>query len=221
MTYDEQYRRTQAVFGSKPEKILTAHATRLDRNLPVLDIGAGQGRNCVFLARMGYRVDAIDPSAVAVDSIRASAKAERLPIRAFACGFDSFTPQVDSYGAILLFGVVQILPREAIGSLVNSIERWLNPDGFLFVTAFTTSDESYAHFAENCNALGHHSFANQAGDVRTFLEPGELPTLFPGFKVEHHWEGLGSEHHHGDGVLERHAMAETVMRRPKQTPAPT
>ncbi len=221
MSYDEQYSQTKDVFGREPERILAAFESRLDRNHPVLDIGTGQGRNSLFLARRGFRVDAIDPSAVAVDALRAVAKTEQLPLRAFACGFDSFTPEVDSYGGVLLFGLVQILSRAAIDSLVGSIGRWLAPGGLLFVTAFTTADDSYARYPGDWDTVGRHSFANGRGDVRTFLEPGELPTLFPGFETEHHWEGMGSEHHHGDGAMERHAMAEAVLRRPNHASTPT
>ena len=45
------------------------------------------------------------------------------------------------------------------------------------------------------------------------IEPGELVQLFPGFSVLHSWEGLGPEHRHGDGPVERHGRAEAILRR--------
>ena len=61
--------------------------------------------------------------------------------------------------------------------------------------------------------MGKGSYADDAGRVRTFLEPGELVELLPGFSVEHYWEGLGPEHRHGEGAPERHGKVEAVFRK--------
>jgi hypothetical protein len=61
--------------------------------------------------------------------------------------------------------------------------------------------------------IGKNSFADEQRNIRTYLEAGEILNLFDGYKVIHHWEGMGSEHSHGNGVLERHAMVEVVLQR--------
>ncbi len=80
--FNAAYRASNQYFGDKPEKILLEHASRLDTNRPGLDIGAGQGRNAVFLAQSGIRVDAIDPSAEAVEATARAAASMQLEIRA-------------------------------------------------------------------------------------------------------------------------------------------
>lgn len=50
-------------------------------------------------------------------------------------------------------------------------------------------------------------------ELRTYLEPGELTRLFPGFEIVHSREGLGPEHRHGGGPAEHHGFAEAVLRR--------
>ena len=74
------------------------------------------------------------------------------------------------------------------------------------MTAFTTADEALAKFAQEWEALGRNSFRNTEGETRTFLDPGELLTLFSNYEPLHYWEGIGPEHDHGHGVPERHAM---------------
>jgi hypothetical protein len=49
------------------------------------------------------------------------------------------------------------------------------------------------------------------GDRRTYLRPGQLRELVSAFDLLSSWEGVGPEHHHGDGRLERHALAEAVL----------
>jgi hypothetical protein len=48
---------------------------------------------------------------------------------------------------------------------------------------------------------------------RTYLEPGELRSLFSDWQVVDSWEGLGPEHRHGTGPVERHGLAEAVFRK--------
>ena len=129
MDYNKEYRQTKEVFGYAPEAILRKWESTISRNHPVLDIGAGQGRNTLYLARKGFRLDAIDPSNVAIDSIRSVSQTERLSIHLHVCGFDTFTPEIDAYSAILVFGLIQILSWESINRLVNMVDRRLDPGG--------------------------------------------------------------------------------------------
>ena len=208
--YDDTYRRTPGVFGEHPERILVDHEPRIERGFPVLDIGAGQGRNCLYLARRGSAVDALDPSRVALDTIDGIARVESLPITTHHGGFE--THDGGPYAAVLVFGLVQILTWEGIELLARRAHEWLRPGGLLFVTAFTTDDDGCGPRVREWERIGRNSFRGPGGAVRTYLEPGELPRLFDAFTPIHLWEGLGPEHRHGDGPLERHALVEAVLR---------
>jgi len=83
----------------------------------------------------------------------------------------------------------------------------------VFVTAFAITDPSYEKYSTICKMIGKNSFADKQGNIRTYLEAGEILNLFEGYNVIHHREGMGAEHHHGNGVLERHAMVEVVLQR--------
>ncbi len=70
MTYDAYYNHNKNAFGKEPEKILVEYAHLLNKKEAILDIGAGQGRNTFYLAKLGYSVDAIDTSSVAIESLK-------------------------------------------------------------------------------------------------------------------------------------------------------
>ena len=66
------------------------------------------GRHALFLARAGFSVDAIEPSAVAVETVAAIAAREQLAIRTHHGGFEQFAPPAMPYGGVLLFGILLV-----------------------------------------------------------------------------------------------------------------
>ena len=61
--WDDRYADTFAAYGTEPNDFLRAVADRIPDG-PVLVIGAGEGRNAVYLAELGHEVTAVDQSAV-------------------------------------------------------------------------------------------------------------------------------------------------------------
>ena len=210
--YDGLYLEIPDVFGNDPDPLLAAEYGRLDRSQPVLDVGCGQGRNALFLARQGYLVEGLDASQVAVQATRAAAEAEDLHVRVHRAGFDRFVPGAN-FGGVLLFGLFPDLSRAQIADLVARSGTWTSPGGLIVVTAFTVHDPSYPRYRDGGERVGDHSFVHPRSGLRTFLDLGELTTLFDGWTVEYLWEGFGPAHRHGDGLPERHAKAHGIFRR--------
>lgn len=210
--YDDAYRVDAALFGAEPEPLLLEHLEQLDRSKPVLDIGAGQGRHTLPLARAGWRVEALDPSQVALDAIGLSAAAEGLALTLRRGLFEDFEARRGPYGAVLAFGLIPDLPRETIELLARRAAGWAAGGGLVFATAFTTDDDAYPRIRDAHEELARGSFALPGDRVRTYLDPGELPQLFPGLEVVTFREELGPEHRHGGSAPERHAMAQAVLR---------
>ena len=211
--YDDYYKNTPNVFGSAPNQILVEYADLIDPSAIALEIACGQGRNSFFLARRGMTVHALDPSAEGIRQVEAVAEKEGLAIRTIHGGFADLQPEGNGYGAILVFGLIPELKRDNVTALVATIEKVLAPKGLLFITGFGTWDPAFEDHQREWTEDSLNSFCSLDGLVRTYLEPGDLEALFPGFEVIHSWEGLGPEHRHGDGPPERHGLAEAVFRR--------
>lgn len=211
-SYDKSYSSHKAVFGEKPEKILVDFYTQIDNSAPILDIGAGQGRHSLFLARKGYAVEALEPSEVGIKQIQETAEKNSYPIFLSHCNLSTFEPKTDYYSAVLIFGILQILTRDEINSLITTMYDWVAEESLIFITAFSTENASYAVHKNNDKEIGKNSFVDSDGMVRTYLEPNEILELFPNYKVLHHKEFLTEMHHHGDGEMHQHAMIEAVFR---------
>jgi tellurite methyltransferase len=213
--FDDLYKDVLDYFGSDPDELLVRFRDELASGARVLDIGAGQGRNALSLARQGIAVDCIDPSEVAEDQVWPSVLGDDLPVRYFPQRFETFVPDVDFYSAILVFGLLQELPRESIEILLERIGSWIRPGGLVLVTAFTTEDPGFGEISRTWRRIGKNSFSNDAGFVQTFLEPNELRGLFAGWETIHYVEGLGAEHRHGDDPPHRHGRVEGAFRKPR------
>ena len=77
-TYDKYYQ-TKALFG-EPYPELVAFFAEYPIKGKVLDLGCGQGRNAITLARLGYAVTGVDISEVGIKQMKEVSRAENLDI---------------------------------------------------------------------------------------------------------------------------------------------
>ena len=95
----------------------------------VIDVACGSGRNTLFLARRGWRVDAVDISAVALERIRAAAAAEALPVRCIERDLEPAASALRGFGDQCYN--LALLIRYTDLALVKAIARTLAPGGLL------------------------------------------------------------------------------------------
>jgi SAM-dependent methyltransferase len=68
-TWDERYRSSELVWGAQPNQFVRQECESLAPG-DALDLACGQGRNALWLARLGWRVSGIDYSPVAIERAR-------------------------------------------------------------------------------------------------------------------------------------------------------
>jgi SAM-dependent methyltransferase len=211
--YDNCYQQ-DAWFGSRESHLLDRYGEILKPGARVLDVGVGQGRNALPLARNGCRVTGLDNSEVAIKTVQEAAGRENLDLVLRQTPFLDF-PTTEPFDAVLCFGLLQILSPQDSASLLERIHHWLRPGGTLFMTAWHVDDPSFPGLCDSWERLGLYRFRSpDKTRYRTFLGRGEILQLFFRWKVVHHWEGLGQAHRHGDSPLERHGDVEVVLTKP-------
>jgi tellurite methyltransferase len=217
MNFDHSYRTSKNYFGADPEETLRAHASSLPAESSVLDVGCGQGRNTFFLAERGIAVDALDPSVEAITQVTAVSAQRGWPVRGIQGTLEELPDPEELYGGVLLFGLFPLFTPAEIRAATGKALALLRPGGLVWSTAFTISDPRFEWWRSEAVETEGNSFRVKSGGLRTFLEAGEIVTIFEeasagAMEVLHHREFLGPEHRHGDGPLERHGMAELVIR---------
>jgi SAM-dependent methyltransferase len=102
------------------------------------DLGAGEGRNALWLASRGWQVTAVDFSGAALDKGRPLAEARSLPVAWVLADFRLFVPERGAYDAVIL-AYLHLYDAER-RSVVRAAAAGLAPGGMLLVVGHDTTN---------------------------------------------------------------------------------
>ncbi len=148
---NEQYRRwleqrQGQPFGAHPDARVVSILEQLGTpaSAPVLDVGAGTGRNAIYMAQRGFPVDAVEATPVMLDNLQAAITSIHVPLQIIAGNV--LDPELKlcggHYALILASEVAPHFRRD--GSLERLIERCtaaLRSDGRLVLNLFLARDD--------------------------------------------------------------------------------
>ncbi|MRH90711.1 methyltransferase domain-containing protein [Nocardia sp. SYP-A9097] len=146
--WQKMYRAHPQMYGDQPSApaLYAVEVFRSAGAREVLELGAGQGRDSVHFARLGFAVQATDFSNVGLEQLQARADAEGLnTLRTMMVDARKPLPQanasVDAVFAHML--LCMALSTNEIHALVGEIRRVLRPDGTFIYTVRHTGDPHY------------------------------------------------------------------------------
>lgn len=138
--------RTPPLFGAHADaKLLNvAHSLGEPKDVPVLDVGAGTGRNTLPLARAGFPTDAVELAPALAKALRESIENEGLSVRVFegdAVSGEMAIPE-NYYKVVVLAEVIasHIRSVEQCRVLFEGAATSLVSGGVLLFSAFLASD---------------------------------------------------------------------------------
>jgi SAM-dependent methyltransferase len=151
--------REPPLFGSEPDARVWDLASEAadPRTYPILDLGAGTGRNALALARRGHPVDVVEMTPSFAESILVEAQRDSLPVRVLQR--DIFARRDDlrrDYQLILLSEVVSDFRSEdQLRGVFELASHCLAPGGRLVFNAFVahrsyTPGESALQLGQQC-----------------------------------------------------------------------
>ncbi|MBP6886074.1 MAG: methyltransferase domain-containing protein [Candidatus Pacebacteria bacterium] len=172
-SYDNLYAQQESVFSAEPQECVRHIADHMSHGM-VLELGAGDGRNALFLARSGFDVTAQDTSTVGV---------EKMKERALSLGVDITAEVRDAreeidgtYDCIVSTFVLHHLSREDALRLIKRMQDAAPSGGLNVLSTFTKQGDFYTS-----NPDASHFYANQ----------DELRELYRDWEILEHQERTG------------------------------
>jgi SAM-dependent methyltransferase len=177
-TYDAWVsERTPPLFGSYPDTRIwhLAHEHDVPGDAPILDIGAGTGRNALALARRGHTVDAVEMTHEFAEALRRDIALEQLPVRVIQRDvFDSEADLRDEYSMIFLSEVVSDFRSvDQLRAVFELASRRLVPGGTLVFNAFLPKDG--CEISDAARQFGQRAYSTIFTHAELHDAVGQLP----------------------------------------------
>lgn len=132
--WDERYSGDDLAYGETANDFLVQMADRLPSVGAALDIGAGEGRNALFLAARGLDVLAVDQSAVGMQRAHRRASERGLNLRVQAADLQDFDALPGSFDVVS--SIFVHLPAALRASVHKRVITWLKPGGAFVLEAY-------------------------------------------------------------------------------------
>ncbi len=161
--FDSFYRSKQLSFGDSPTIEIREFVAAWNRRGLALDIGSGDGRNALFLARSGFDVTAIDFSKIGSEKLAKFAKNQGLADRIHSICIDArqwIYPE-NKFDLVIAVTLFDHLPKSDFAPLFEKVGKCLKRGGALFVKVHTIDDPGYAKKNAPASELApmiHHYF---------------------------------------------------------------
>lgn len=169
--WNERFKGKRFAFGQKPNSFLRNHIALLPKG-KALDLAAGEGRNAVFLAEQGFKVDAVDISETGLRKTEQLAQKKGVKVHTILADLDTYRIKKGEYDLITDF---YFLNR----NIISKIKRGLKKGGRVIFETYLLEHR------------GLH--AGGPKNPKYFLKPNEPLRLFKGFRILFYREGVFEE----------------------------
>lgn len=155
----------------EPSSFARAVSAVLDQPVRLLEIGCGNGRDAAFFAGEGHDVVAVDRSAVAIDTARATHGAERLEFRAGE--ISELNEDDGAFGAIYSRFCLHAMTPPEEDEFLRHARRLLPPAGRLLIECRSINDPLARKgevISKTERLHGHYRRFIVAGELRAKLD---------------------------------------------------
>ena len=131
--YDALYRNEANALGKPTPTFVRYFKSLPEAALRVLDIGCGQGRDALFIARMGHGVTGVDLSPAGVADLIETARAEDLSITGHVADIRNYTPR-GLFDILLIDRTLHMLDQDERLAALAGLLRHAAPDAHLLIS---------------------------------------------------------------------------------------
>ena len=204
MNFNNFYSKTEKYFSAQYSDGLEAAIKKYSiAPCKALDIGAGEGRNSLYLAEIGFDVIAVEPSDVGAKKIMQQSKKRDLDICVYQEDFLSVARDISNVGFAVSLTALEHMEYNYMLQAVSMIKQSMQPGGYIYIVAFTEDDPGFKKDIKNaseCSMFIQHYFKN-----------GELCRLFSDYEILEYSEYMKEDSTHGP--LHYHGKAKLIAKK--------
>lgn len=203
MDFDYFYSKQKSYFGESPSDGLVAMLKEYDVNIgKALDIGAGEGRNSIYLAQLGFNVTSIEPTKDGSNKIIDKANKLNLKINVLNC--DYLTDDTnEKYDFIIAGTSLDHMEKKYLDKAIEKLKESLNLGGLVYIVVFTRDDPGYLRQLDN---------ASECSDfIKHYFAKNELKEYFKDFDILYYDEYIKADNSHGKPHI--HGKAKLIARK--------
>lgn len=177
--WDQRYGAAALVWSSGPNQFVEQEVTGLTPG-HALDLGAGEGRNALWLAEHGWRVTAVDFSRIGLDKARTIAAQRGVTVEWVLADLFEYRPSAHAYDLVLV-AYLQ-LPEPQLAQVLARAANALVPGGTILVVGHDRTnldggaggpqDPAVLHTPDEITAALPDLRVHQAGRVRRPVDTG-------------------------------------------------
>lgn len=198
-------------YGMNPSEELR---TFLETNHPpkgnALDIGCGEGRNTLLLARHGFNVHAVDIASSGIHKLEKYALEQGLNnIRYSIADAREIQLEPNHYSVIVAVTLLDHLTEEEGKKVASSLITALKPNGFICIEVFTIHDPAAKQSEQRA---ANENISETSCFVKHFFKENELSRWFSNLEILSYQETMKYDDSHG--TPHYHGVARLIGRKP-------
>lgn len=129
--WNDRYAAQELLWGVEPNRFLVEELRDVPPRGRALDLACGEGRNAIWLAKLGWVVTAVDYSTVAIERARRLAAEQHVDVEWIETDVTSFAPAAGAFQLVII--AYLHLPETSRRTVLAHAASALGPGGTLFM----------------------------------------------------------------------------------------
>lgn len=205
-SFDDEYKKAPCFWGVRPAKyvrLLVDEVLISVMGLRILDLGAGEGKNAVYLAGLGAKVTGIDISNTALErfALQPGFFDVKHRLEKKCVDVRDYTTDNNSFDIVIAYGLLHCLPSNTcIENELDRYQMWVRSGGYMVVATFT-------------NEIPPPTIQPYLLEA-AFLPQGRLQQLFEEWNIIHTEDEIITESHPTNQIPHNHSICRLIARKP-------
>ncbi|MBL8026865.1 MAG: methyltransferase domain-containing protein [Fibrobacteres bacterium] len=185
-----------STFAKGPTELVKEFCKLFKKESFILDVGCGEGRDSIFLARQGHNVDAFDISEAGINKSIRIANNEKVRVNFFQQDLSQFVFN-KRYDVIISSGVLHLPEKEKRDAFILDAQKNTIVGGYHIVGIFTDRLPATP---------------DNAPFTKSLFKVGEILSLYKEWEIINHAEGAFKDEHPG-GLKHQHSYERIIAKK--------